>query len=99
MTTTRERIEQSLEDAGIHAMVEIDGRTVVLSGLIETDKERETAAEILADVAPDFDLEDNLEVEYTLPEAIEGDVLSGQEAAADAEAGMAEDEEALEPGD
>jgi len=99
MLETRDRIERSLEEVGVYAVVEIDGRTVVLSGLIESEKDRETAAQVIADVAPDFDLEDNLELQMSLPEPIEGDALAGDDVMAGAEAGLIEDEEALEPGD
>jgi osmotically-inducible protein OsmY len=100
MTTLSERIEHDLEEIGIHVAVEIDQQTVVLSGLIQSEEERESVAEVLAEVAPDYDVEDNLELDTMLPARIEGHELSEADLGGFVGATqLTEDDEALEPGD
>jgi hypothetical protein len=59
----REDIERELESrAGIFAVAEGDGKTITLSGLIESESEREKAFEIAASLAPNERIVDHLEL-------------------------------------
>jgi osmotically-inducible protein OsmY len=96
-----ERLTNALEQyAGIEAVVEVDRNAIVLSGSISSEEEREAAADIVAELAPDFDLEDNLEVQTLLPESVDEMEVSEVEVGGfrAATAGTS-DGEAIEPGD
>jgi osmotically-inducible protein OsmY len=94
-------IELELEkQADIHATIEVKGDVLVITGLIASEEERQAALEIVTELAPEKEIEDNLDLLTVLPEEIEGLSLS------EAEAGdfptatpNTEDNEALEPGD
>jgi len=88
-------VEQRLrDDAELFIAVAEDGGHLVLTGLLSTESERAIALDVVHDVAPDVEVEDNLEVTGALPDGLGGaDIESG------IEAGMERGESALEPGD
>jgi osmotically-inducible protein OsmY len=62
------RIERELERrAGVNAAVEIRGGEVVLSGRVDTAEARQAAEDIVAELAPELRLTNDLEVENVLP--------------------------------
>lgn len=83
-------VEQRLrDDAELYIDVSEAGGRLVLTGLLSTESERAIALDVVHEVAPDAEVDDNLEVDGVLP---------GGLGVADVEAG-AEDVEAIEPGD
>jgi osmotically-inducible protein OsmY len=72
MATLTERIENRLEEAGLHAAVEVSDEAVVLTGIVTTDEERQAAIDIATEEAPDKRIEDNIETSGLLAENIEG---------------------------
>lgn len=96
-TTAIER--QLAEQADIHLLVEEEEGRLLLSGLVGTDEERSAALDLIADLAPDVPVEDNIEVTGTMPGNVGGMVLSEVETPAfpGATTGLAE--ESLEAGD
>lgn len=102
MSALTAEIERLLEErAGLHLIVEEDGNRIMLSGLVGSESERATALDIAAQTAPDFQLEDNLEVSVGIPmETSEGMLQEvGAGMFPDAEADLDEEDEAIEPGD
>ena len=58
-----EDIEKELEEqAGIYAVAESSGDEITLSGLIESEADRQKAHEIAASLAPGKRIIDNLEI-------------------------------------
>jgi osmotically-inducible protein OsmY len=100
MVSTTE-IERALEAvADIHAAVEERADVLVLTGLIGSEGERQAALDIVTALAPEKQIEDNLELAAVLPEEIDGMSLS-EAAVGDWRAATPEtqDNESLEPGD
>jgi osmotically-inducible protein OsmY len=94
-------IERELEQrAGIEAAVEESEEGIVLTGLVETEALRAAALEIVADIAPEANVIDNLEVVAVLPEELDGVELSEADVGdfPPATPGTMDDE-SLEPGD
>ena len=71
------RIEQELEQAGILAIVEETDGAILLSGRVNSAGERQTAEDIVAGLAPDRRIDNDLEVETTLPRDLD-DLYSDQ---------------------
>ena len=94
-------IEQAISTiVDIDTAIEVDGDTVVVTGIVDTPEEHEAVLNVLSELLPDARIEDNLNGGAVMPEEI-GDLhLSGTEAAgfAGAQPGLHETE-ALEPGD
>ena len=102
MSALTDEIERRLEeDADLHIAVEEDAGKLVLTGLIESEQERATALDIVSEVAPGYEVEDNLDMTVGIPEL--SAERTGQEAGVgmfpDAEASLDEEREAIEPGD
>jgi osmotically-inducible protein OsmY len=102
MSALTAEIERRLEErANLHIAVEEAEGRLVLTGLVETEDERATALDLAAEVAPDYELDDNLDVTTGIPEETSEGTL--EEAGAgmfpDAEADLEEEAEAIEPGD
>lgn len=102
MSALTAEIERQLEErANLHIMVEEDAGKLVLSGNIESEDERTTALDIVAEVSGDYEIDDNLEVTVGIPE--ETDLGSLEDSGAgmfpDAEADLEAEDEAIEPGD
>src|SRR5688572_6409615 len=94
-------IERELESrAGVNAAVEERESTLILTGMIQSEEERQAALDIVTNLAPDKDVEDNLEVLAVLPEQLGDFRLSEVDAGGFPGAGpQTGDDEALEPGD
>ena len=102
MNITAQELESRIEEeSGINAIVEQDGESFVLSGLVETEGEHQAILEVAREIIEDESkLVDNIEVATVLPEIIDGMDLSTA-AAGDfpiATEGT-EDDESIEPGD
>lgn len=102
MSALTAEIERQLEErANLHIMVEEDAGKLVLSGNIESEDDRTTALDIVAEVSGDYEIDDNLEVTVGIPE--ETDLGSLEDSGAgmfpDAEADLEAEDEAIEPGD
>ncbi|MGH2610627.1 MAG: BON domain-containing protein [Tepidiformaceae bacterium] len=101
MSTLTKQIERRLEDeAGIVISVEEEAGRIVLSGRVETEDLKETAAEIAAEFAPEYPLQNELDVIQVMPAEL------GDLELAEIRTGMMEgategtrEDEALEPGD
>jgi osmotically-inducible protein OsmY len=63
----QQRIERAIADAGLAAIVTDAGKAIRLDGLVDTDEARRAASDIVAAIAPDRRIENNLEVETILP--------------------------------
>lgn len=80
-TTLGARIERELAlRADINAVVELRGEEIVLSGRVDTPEARQAAEDIVAELAPQLRLNNDLEVETTLP--VEVAAFSGSASAA-----------------
>lgn len=63
-----ERIEQQIaERAGLDVAVELFGTTVTLSGRVDTAAARQAAHDVVKSVLPEAEIDDNLEIEETVP--------------------------------
>lgn len=63
-----ERIEQQIaERAGLDVAVELSGTTVTLSGRVDTAEARQAAHDVVKSVLPEAEIDDNLEIEETVP--------------------------------
>lgn len=63
-----ERIEQQIaERAGLDVAVELSGTTVTLSGRVDTAEARQAAHDVVKSVLPEAEIDDNLEIEETMP--------------------------------
>jgi osmotically-inducible protein OsmY len=77
MSTLTAEIERRLErDAGLAVAVEEDGGRLVLTGLIDSDELRRAAFDIVAEVAPDREIVDNLEIMDVLAGRVDGAALA-----------------------
>jgi osmotically-inducible protein OsmY len=65
--TVQRRIERALADAGLAVIVTDAGATIRLDGLVDTEEARQAASDVVAAIAPDRPIENNLEVETILP--------------------------------
>ncbi|MCC6381221.1 MAG: BON domain-containing protein [Dehalococcoidia bacterium] len=90
---------QLAEQADIHLMVEEGEGRLVLSGFVETDDERTAALDLVADLAPDVPVEDNIEVVGTMPGTIGAMALSEVETPEFPGATPGLHEDSLEAGD
>ncbi len=102
MSALTAEIERQLEErANLHIMVEEDAGKLVLSGNIESEDDRTTALDIVAEVSGDYEIDDNLEVTVGIPEETDLGSLedSGSGMFPDAEADLEAEDEAIEPGD
>ena len=101
MSTLTKQIERRIEDeAGIVVSVEEEHGRIVLSGAVETEDLKETAAAIAGETAPEYPLRNELDVMEVMPGELSNRELSGTRT------GMMEgatedlrEEGALEPGD
>ena len=97
----KSELERLIEGrAGVSAVVEIDGDDVVISGLVQTEGERDAALEVARGYVPDANVVDDLEVEGVVPEDLDGLSVSDADAGGfqGSEPGTSDDE-AIEPGD
>ena len=63
------RIEQQLAQAGFQVAVEDSPEegTLILSGIVDTEESRQAVADIVAEIAPNARVDNQLEVETVLP--------------------------------
>ena len=94
-------LEHAIEEiVDVSTAIEVDGESVVVTGIVDTDEEHDAVLNVLTEFLPDVHIEDNLSMGGAMPEEI-GDLrLSETEAAglAGAQPGLRETE-SLEPGD
>ena len=100
MRATAAEIERVLEEIGVVAAVRDLGEELEVAGMVITEGEHRAALEVIAEMAPDKRLIDELEVVDVLPEQI-GDLSLSEAAVGDFPAATPQtmDDEALEPGD
>jgi osmotically-inducible protein OsmY len=90
------------ESAELHITVEEDEGRLVLTGIIGDETERATALELVAEVAPGAEVDDNLELDEVLPNGMAGTLGNLVAPAAHESAASLEElaeAETLEPGD
>ncbi len=97
---TARRIANDLADAGFDLLVEHDDERLLVSGLVDTEAEREAALDIANAAASGFPVDVEIEVTGAMPEQVGGAELSESEVAGfrGATAGLEDSESAL-PGD
>jgi osmotically-inducible protein OsmY len=101
MSETSSRIEREIEQqAGVHVAVDERGDELVVTGLVDTQGEREAALDVARALAPGKRIVDDLEVAGLLPEDISGLSLS-EVAVGDFQPATqgTSDDESIEPGD
>lgn len=69
LATQIERVLQEL--AQLHIVVTEDAGVLVLTGIVDTPEERQTALDLVTELAPGIPFDDNLEVSGVAPEDIE----------------------------
>lgn len=102
MSELTAEIERQLEErGGLYIAVEEDAGKLVLTGHINSEDERATALDIVAEVASGYEVEDNLDVIAGIPEETDLGRLEdgGIGMFPDAEADFEAEDEAIEPGD
>src|SRR5919199_2839042 len=62
-----ERIEEQLADAGLQVTVEASDGALILSGIVDSEEARQAAADIATQIAPQAQIDNQLEVETILP--------------------------------
>ena len=100
-----EQIERELERrAGVNAVVEVRDGEVLLSGVVDSEESRQAAADVVADLAPDRRLSNDLTIETVEPPDVTafsaGDASSGPAGPgglADSLEALAEREEDVDP--
>ncbi len=70
MSSLAAEIERRLEAEEIHVLVEEDGETLVISGMVGSEEEKRLALETAEAVAPGRPIEDNLETSDTMPSTL-----------------------------
>jgi osmotically-inducible protein OsmY len=102
MSSLAAEIERRLEEEEIHVLVEEDGGTLVLTGLVSSDEEKQLVIETAEAVAPGHPIEDNLVLAGTMPSTLTDDELTVAPEDAGAIPGASADLRevgAIEPGD
>jgi osmotically-inducible protein OsmY len=102
MNITAQQLESRIEqESGINAIVEQDGESFVISGLVETEGEHQAVLDAARDaVGNEVELVDDIEVATVLPEVIDDmDLSVGEAGGFPGAAEGTEDDEALEAGD
>ena len=88
------------QQAGVYAAVEETATEVVLSGLINSEEQRQAAIDIVSSLAPLKRIVDNLEVVDIMPEAFGSTPVSnGPAGGFDGDTSEADESESLEAGD
>ncbi len=71
-TALAERIEQAIErEAGLTVLVEEDNGTIILTGLVDSPRERQAAEDVALTVAPDVRIDNGLEVNEEVPLSVD----------------------------
>jgi osmotically-inducible protein OsmY len=82
------RIEQQLAEAGLQVSVEASDGALVLSGIVDTEEAKQAASDIVAQAAPNAQIDNQIEVETVLPTDI--DDFAGDEPSAEMADSVAE---------
>lgn len=101
MQMDTEALELAIEEiVNLGTAIEVDGETIVVTGVVNTPEQREAIHDILDRYLPDVPVQDNIEVGGVMPERIGDLSISEVEIAGipGAEPGLFETE-SLEPGD
>src|SRR5690606_7881799 len=101
MQMDTEALELAIEEiVSLGTAIEVDGETLVVTGVVNTPEQREAIHDILDRYLPDVPVQDNIEVGGVMPERIGDLSISEVEMAGipGAEPGLFETE-SLEPGD
>ena len=95
------RVGEEVERVGLPVVVELDGDTLVLSGVVSTEADRDAVLDIAASVAAnEVRVEENLTVSDILPEEMQDATLSESEVAGTPGAEpLTEENESTDPGD
>jgi osmotically-inducible protein OsmY len=91
-------LEERLAEAGLQVAIEASDGALILSGLVDTEEARQAAEDIVAQVAPEASIDNQLEVQAVLPTDVED--FAAAEPSAELAASRAEIEAAggeLEP--
>jgi osmotically-inducible protein OsmY len=75
------RIEEQLAEAGLQVTVEESDGALILNGIADTEEARQAAEDIVAQIAPDARVDNQIEVETVLPTDI--DDFAGDEPSAE----------------
>jgi osmotically-inducible protein OsmY len=70
-THIQDKLERALEQIGVHAAISVDGRLVTLTGEVDTEEAVLAAEEVVRGLTPDCQIDNNLEVQDTLPVDVE----------------------------
>lgn len=62
-----ELVQQHLAHVGVHASVTIDGRSIRLEGLVDSERLRDSADDLVGELAPAWTVDNQLEVIESLP--------------------------------
>ncbi|HEV7664949.1 MAG TPA: BON domain-containing protein [Chloroflexota bacterium] len=65
------RIEEQLAEAGLQVAVEFSEGALILSGVVDTEEARQAAADIATQIAPNLQVDNQIEVETLLPTDID----------------------------
>src|ERR1051326_6531661 len=65
------RLEQQLAAAGLQVAVERSDGSLILSGIVATEESRQAAEDIVAQVAPDARIDNQIDIESVLPTGID----------------------------
>jgi osmotically-inducible protein OsmY len=76
----RARIEEQLAEAGLQVAVEFSDDTLILNGVVATEEARQAASDIAAEVAPRATIDNQLEIETTLPTGVDDFASQGPDA-------------------
>lgn len=72
MSSLAAEIERRLEAEEIHVLVEEEGETLVISGLVGSEEEKRLALETAGALAPGHPIEDNIETSDAMPSSLAG---------------------------
>jgi len=100
MSVSIDQIERALEAVDLPVAVELTGKTVVLSGMVSSENERQAVHDVVLSLAPEHRIVDNLDILEVLPESLGGASLS-EASVGDFRGATPDtsDNEAIEPGD
>jgi osmotically-inducible protein OsmY len=88
--TKARQIERAIREvAGLDVVVEDQGGTIVLEGVVDSDRDRQAAEDIAADLAGDAAIDNALEIQDLLPVSV--DAFSDEQRSADRVEGSARD--------
>jgi osmotically-inducible protein OsmY len=80
-TSLTARIERQLAEAGLEVIVESSDGALVLGGIVDSEEARQAASDIVAQTAPKATIDNQIEVQTTLPTDI--DHFAGDEPSAE----------------